>query len=272
MKKYTNRVLVSFSGRCPLECKHCYTLDSDCHKNIQDMDEIEQIIAAVRGLTFDIIYISHDRENFIDEQAGVQLTEELYETFHKSILIITRKCLSQETVIQLAALSKRMANNDHTLFVAVSIPANSSYGITENRDRIATPLDRCELLKRLHLNGINSIFLARPIFPNSIIPIYEVIEMISSYHDYIDAVVASGLAVNDSILERLALSEDRFKFLPGNHSNFLIGSSAKNIKYIDVNSELTIIEKECNEKEIVFSTHSMDAINKLEYRAHYSRS
>lgn len=270
MKTYTNRALVSFSGKCPLECNHCYTLDSDCIKTSQDVDEIEQIIASIRSSPFDIIYVSHDRENFIDEQAGVKLTKALYETFHKSILIITRKCLCQDTIKQLANLSEKMINNNHTLFVAVSIPANSSYGITEKKDRIATPSDRCELLKRIHENGIKSILLARPIFPDSIIPTIEVIEMISSYHSFIDAVVASGLAVNHSILERLAINEDCFKYLPGNHDNYLIGSSAKNIKYIDVNVELTRIKKECNNKEIIFSTHSMDALNQIEHRAYHS--
>ena len=266
MKTYTNRVLVSFSGRCPLECKHCYTLDRDWPKSNQDIDEIEQIVASVQDSIFDIIYISHDRENFIDEQAGFQLTESLYETFHKSILIITRKCLCQDTINKLAALRKKMVANNHSLFVAVSIPANSSYEITEKIDRIATPLDRCELLKSLHQNNITSIFMARPIFPKYIIPTDEVVEMISDYHDYIDAVVASGLAVNNSILERLKLSEDGLRFLPGNHSEFLIGSSAKNIQYLDVNSELKEIEKVCCENGIVFSTHSMDALNQLEYK------
>lgn len=267
MKMYTSRILVSFSGRCPLECKHCYTLDCDSHKNEKDLDEIESIVSSVRGSTFDIIYISHDRENFIDEQAGIKLTESLYAAYKKSILIITRKNLCQSTIKQLAALSKKMKVNGDSLFVAVSIPANSSYGITEKTEQIASPLDRCELLKALHLNGIKSILMARPIFPNAIVPIDEVIEMISDYHEYLDAVVASGLAVNDSILERLGLSESELMFLPGNHSSFLIGSSAKNIKYIDVDAELIKIKKVCDKNRIIFSTHSMDALNQLEYKS-----
>lgn len=264
MREYKKRVLVSFSGKCPLECKHCYTLDHECQKDIPDMDEVKQIIASIRNLSFDIIYVSHDRENFIDEQAGINLVVSLFETYHKSILIITRKCLSQTTIEQLAALGKNMAEHNHSLYIAVSIPANSSYGITENIERIANPSDRCELLKRLHKSGIKSILLARPIFPNSIIPTNEVVEMISDFHDCIDAVVASGLAVNDSILERLRINEKELNYLPGDNNQFLIGSSAKDIKYIDVSSELATIEKKCSEYGIVFSSHSMDALNKLQ--------
>ena len=87
--------------------------------------------------------------------------------------------------------------------------------------------------------------------------------MISSYHEYIDAVIASGLAVNEQILERLRLSEEEFAFLPGNNNEYLIGSSAKNIKYIDVSPELERIKEICLDKGIVFSTHSMDALNQL---------
>ena len=264
MKTYTNRVLVSFQGKCPLECKHCYTLDHVSQKNNQDIDEIEQIISSIRGMKFDIIYVSHDRENFIDEQAGLQLAESLYETFHKSILIITRKCLCQDTIVQLANLRRKMEINSHYLFVAVSIPANSSYGITEKIDKISTPEARCELLKSLHKNGINSILLARPLFPNAIIPTEEIIELITRYHNYIDAVVASGLAINNSILDRLGMNEKDFKCLPGNNDRFLIGSSAKDIKYIDVSAELSEIDRVCNEYGIVFSNHSMDALNKIQ--------
>lgn len=264
MKRYTNRVLVSFTGRCPLECKHCYTLDQDSPKCSQDMEEVEQIVESIYGQLFDIVYVSHDRENFIDEKAGIKLTELLYKTYQRSIFIITRKCFSQDTIRQLATLSRKMADNHHSLFVGVSIPANDSYGITEKKDKIASPIDRCELLKRLHQNGIISILLARPIFPNSIVPTNEVIEMISTYHDCIDAVVASGLAVNDSILERLCLNKKELKYLPGNNNNYLIGSSAKNIKYIDVSSELGEIEKACSEYGIIFSSHSMDALNQLQ--------
>jgi len=261
--KYTKRVLVSFSGRCPLECKHCYTLDCDSPKLNKDIDEVEQIVVSIRGSAFDVIYVSHDRENFIDEQAGIKLTESLYDSYNCSILVITRQCLCQGTIKQLAVLSKRMAANNHSLFVAVSIPANASYGITERTDRIATPLERCEVIKNLHQNGLKSILLARPIFPNAIVPVEEVIDMISLYHEYIDAVVASGLAVNDAIIERLGLNDSELSYLTGDNTGYLIGSSAKNIKYIDVSHELSEIKNACNKHGVVFATHSMDALNQL---------
>lgn len=263
MNKYINRALVSFSGRCPLQCKHCYTLDNDCAEIKNDMHEIEHIIESLRESTFDIIYVSHDRENFVNEQAGVKLTEQLYETYNCSILIITRQCLSQETVRQLAVLSNKMTENKHSLFIAVSIPANSSYGITENVGCIATPLERCQTIKILHQYGLKTILLARPIFPSSIIPVDEVIEMIVSYHEYIDAVVASGIAVNKPIIARLAIDDKGFKYLPGNNAEFLVGSSAKDIKYVDVSSELAAIQNVCKEYGITFSTHSMEALNNL---------
>ena len=83
MKSFSDRVLVSFTGTCPLECKHCYTLDQSEPKNNNDIDEIEQIVESISGSSFDIIYVSHDRENFIDEHSGLRLVESLYDTYRR---------------------------------------------------------------------------------------------------------------------------------------------------------------------------------------------
>ena len=177
--------------------------------------------------------------------------------------MITRINLSQSTVNQLAELNRYMNEANESLFVAVSIPATFSYALTENPDVIASPQERIDCLIRLHNAGIPSILLARPIFPNSIIPSREITELIIENHDSIDAVVASGLAVNEDILSRLNIPIERFSFLPGNNNEYLIGSSAKNIRYIDVNDELSEINSVCKKFGIVFSTHSMDALNQL---------
>lgn len=263
MNNYIERALVSFSGPCPLNCKHCYTLDNDNPSNGDDYSEVEKIVNSISSSSFDIIYVSHDRENFMDEEAGFHLVERLFQTYHKSILIITRKLLNQTTISKLGDLNKLMSKEDKELYIAVSIPANSSYSITENEDLIATPSERYDLLARIHNEGIKSILMARPIFPNKFVPTTEITSSIAKYHNSIDAVVASGLAVNEAILERLQLNADSFKFLPGNNQEFLIGSSAKNIKYIDVTDELSAIEQTCKEYNIVFSTHSMNALNIL---------
>lgn len=265
MNTIKKRKLISFSGYCSVNCKHCYTHDLTQEKKKSDNDEITDIITELDDDddSFDVIYVSRSRENFINEDAGTKLVEKIYQTHKKHIFIITRKCLSDSCIARLAKLNERMKETGLLLSVAVSIPANNSYAITEDVTCIATPEERCDCIRRLHSAGVKTIFMARPVFPNSIIPVNELIDMIKDNAPYINAVVASGLAVNDKILERLQLEKERFNYLPGNNTEFLIGANAKDIKYIDVTPELRKIQKCCQTYDLPFSTHSMQALNDL---------
>lgn len=261
----SRRKLVSFSGRCPVNCKHCYTYEFTHTKTKSDTDEIDSIISNLReDEDFDVVYVSHNRENFIDEEAGVDLVEALYKTLKKHIFIITRKNLNDETINRLSHISERMKADGLLLAVAVSIPANSSYEVTEDVTCIGSPDERCDCLRKLHNSNVKTVFMARPIFPNRIIPVEEILQMIKENASSIDAVVSSGLAVNPSILRRLQMTEDMFSYLPGNNAEFLIGSEAKDIKYIDVREELQIIQNYCESTSIFFAPHSMQALNHLQ--------
>ena len=264
MKTISKRKLVSFSGCCPVNCKHCYTYELAHSKTRSDADEIEGIVSHLNnGEPYDVVYVSHNRENFIDEDAGVDLVEALYKTQKKHIFIITRKSLSNSCISRLAEVSEKMEKTDLLLAVAVSIPANKSYYVTENVACIASPDERCDCIRRLHSAGIKTVFMARPVFPDSIIPVKEITKMIKDNASYIDAVVSSGLAVNSAILERLQMAESSFNYLPGDNAEYLIGSEAENIKYIDVRTELETIQECCRTCSIPFATHSMQALNLL---------
>ena len=256
------RQLVSFTGYCPMNCKHCYTYDLPLNKAKCDSDEIEELIAYLDDAC-DVIYISRSRENFIDEEAGIKLVEGIFHRFQKHILIITRKCLSDAIINRLAIINSKMKEKNLLLSVAISIPANESYYLTEDKSHINTPNDRCDCIRRLHIAGITTIFMARPIFPDRIIPIDEVIGLIKTNASYIDGVVASGLAVNPSILKRLNMEEESFNYLSGDNAEFLIGSEAKDIKYIDVSSEIKRIQDACLTLSLPFSSHSMEVLNML---------
>jgi len=264
MNKISSRKLVSFSGSCPINCKHCYTFEFAQRKTKSDADEIEDIISGLGdGESFDVIYVSHDRENFIDENAGINLVEALYYTQKKHIFIITRKTLSNTCINRLAQVSEKMKGDGLLLAVAISIPANKSYFITEDTSCIASPEARCDCIRRLHNAGIKTIFLARPLFPDNIIPVDEITRMIIDNTSYIDAVVSSGLAVNPAILKRLQMEDYSFNYLSGNNAEFLIGSEVNNIRYIDVKHELEKIQECCKTCTIPFATHSMQALNIL---------
>lgn len=264
MNNINKRALISFSGQCSLNCKHCYTYELNLSSQKSDEKEIPEIINKLNASDeFDVIYLSKSRENFLDEQAGIELIDKLFHSFHKHIFVITRKVLSSNSIKTLSSLSRTMKDSGCSLIIAVSIPAGDSYGFTEDKDQIDSPQNRCEFIKDLHMAGIKTVFMARPIFPNKFVPTNEVVDLICDYSKHIDAVVASGIAINKPILDRLKLTEDDFEYLSGNNEEYLIGSEAKDIRYVDVSKELKVIEQSCIDKSLPFFTHSMHAINHI---------
>lgn len=260
MNQIKTRSLISYEGICPMNCKHCYTYELAHPYSPKTHNEL---LDEIESESSDVIYISRKKENFFNEEEGLRLTVDAYHKFSKHMLIITRKTLSDRCIQHLKELTIEMNQHGHMLAIAVSIPANDSYGITEDSTIIASPEERCNLLRRLHEAHIPTIFMARPLFPNTIIPTKELIDLISKYSPYIDSVVSSGLAVNDAILQRLGFSGFEFNYLPGNHKEYLIGSEADNIKYIDVSTELEDLKAACTAADIPFFTHSMEALNHL---------
>lgn len=265
MKRLLNkRALVSFSGYCPLRCKHCYTYELKQEKNKKDYEEINEIIDSLYNKEFDVVYVSHDRENMIDEKAGVELVKRIYKTFHKPILIITRKVLGGDTITSLSQICESMKANNNIFAVGVSVSANDSYNMLEDISVIDSPEDRFCFIQDLHNNHIPTILMARPILPDNLIPTREIIDLIKKYSPFIDAIVSSGVAVNDGILKRLGMSDSDFNYLPGDNAEFLIGTEVCDIKYVDVKSELERVKECCDECDKPFFTHSMDALNFLE--------
>lgn len=254
------REIVSFDGPCPYNCKHCYTFGlNESVKNTS----IQDIVDSLEGKDFDVIYVSHNKENFLNPSEGIKLCEELYKKYGKDMIAITRNVFNDEELDKLAELSKKMKENDKMFFLAVSIPAKESINITEGNGLIPTPSDRLDFLKRANSKGIKTILVIRPLYPNHIIPVKEALDLIDESYHFIDCVLASGLAVNKSVLSQLNMTEDQFKYLDGDNSNYLIGAVSGDTKYIDVSEELSKIKDKCNTLNIPFFDHSLSAINFL---------
>lgn len=258
---FNNRALVSFSGPCKLQCKHCYTFSKSCaSKCFDDNLECDALIDSIDD-NVDIVYISHDRENFIDEKAGIALANAIFEKKNKSIFIITRCNLSDSCVQELSQLNNKMKERGLILIIAVSVPALKSYDLLEQKDIVATPEERIRVLARLHEKGIKTILMIRPLLPTALIPIEETYQLINLSKYYIDAVVASGIAVNKKILERLGLLDYPFIYMDGNNAEFLIGADVPDIKYVDTEREIKQLFEYCKYNNILCYRHSLDAIN-----------
>lgn len=258
---YKTRVMVSFDGYCPLHCKHCYTYE--LHHQLKKQRTVDEIVESISGKQFDIIYVSQSYENFQKEEDGIELCKALYDRYRKDIFIITRSRLRGEAINQLYELNKKMNDNGNHLFLAVSVCAGKSYGITESINLCPTPEARLENLKQAHECQINTLLIIRPLFPDTIIPVQECIQMIQKAKSYIDVVISSGLIVTQKIEEKLHLANKNIKYSVNGDSEYLANLNKEGVKYLDVEEELKKIELCCKKNAIPFYLHSMPALNHI---------
>ncbi len=250
------REFVSFDGACPLRCKHCYTYQLETAKKARTINEI---IDSIGNAEFDVIYVSQKKENFIDQQMGVALCNALYNRYNKDIFVITRVALSDDTLKDLKILAMEMEKSGNMFYLAVSIPGLSSYGVTETKDIIEPPEKRIDCLKRAKAIGINTILMARPLYPDTIIPVQEILDLIDKCKEYVSCVVASGIAVNDEILKQLGMKSEDFNYLADNE--YLVGAIPCQLDYIDVRKEMKVISNYCKSIALPYFDHSISALN-----------
>jgi len=81
------RQFISFGGVCPFGCNHCYTFSKkykyETPTGIQDMVE------ALSGKGFDIVYVSGHRENFDKPDDGLTLCDTIFDRYNVDILLLT---------------------------------------------------------------------------------------------------------------------------------------------------------------------------------------
>ncbi len=259
MRSLYKRVLVSFDGLCPYHCKHCYTLElsqMSINRNMKD------IVDSISDNDFDVVYVSQKNENFYDPDQGILLCEGLFERYKCDVFMITRNIFSAQQQQRLRTLQMRMKERSNDLFLGVSIPAMTSWLITES-DAVPHPQERIGFLKEMYNIGIPSLLIIRPLYPNNIIPISELLCMIDSFKGNISSVVSSGLILNQKIISRLGLAWEDFRFLPTDNSEYLVGSGIdeKELKYVDVSSEIELLSEKCISSGIPFFRHTMPALS-----------
>jgi DNA repair photolyase len=241
-----NRVFVSFGGKCPFQCLHCYTFSQNF--KTEDFFSIEDIISNLkRKDKFDTIYVSGYRENFENPNDGLDLVEALFSEFKCHILFTTRNVFSEEHILRVSNLNKLMRESNKFLFACVSISAYNSYRQIEPNNKIPSPDKRIEFLKQLYDNDIITFLTLRPIYPDLFIPTKEYLEILEKSYKFCNAVIASGLCVDDYIVERL-------KTFPKDcvSKSEVWAYFNMEVREIDVSKELSEIETFCKEKVLVF--------------------
>lgn len=250
------REFVSFSGKCPYSCLHCYTFTPEYHSIGED--SIAQIVDNLKGANPDVIYISGHKENFISPNKGLELGEKLFETYHCDIMMTTRNVFFKSDIDRLSNLNSKMRVKGRNLFFCVSIPALDSYKKLENNQAIPTPQQRIEFLEKVYAKGIDTFLTIKPLCPNEFIPIEEILQIVEECKAFSTVVLSSGIVVNNHILKRLKDFPLDFKSFEAPLMTCLENDIV--MQYVDVSEELTQIESLCDEYSIPFFQHSMPAI------------
>lgn len=256
MNTVEKRVLVSFDDLCPYQCKHCYTLGiSRTNSN----RSIETIVKSVAEQEFDIVYVSQRRENFINQNQGIELCEQLFEEYKCHILIITRNVFETQHIERLKKLKSKMATVHKKIVVAVSVFATNSYSVSENPNVLPTPYERLHFLKTLAEEGFDTITMIRPVFPNKFVSVEELYEIVDLCETFDTCIVSSGLAVNENILWQLHIQGSELCYME--NVKYLEGAMEGELRFVDVTQELDSLKKYCKHKNIPFFEHSMSAVN-----------
>ncbi|MCM1286214.1 MAG: hypothetical protein NC213_07645 [Acetobacter sp.] len=261
MKKYTKRELVSFNGKCNFNCKHCFALELEDN---QRTNSISQIINSLKSKEFDVIYVSHNKENFINVDEGIELCETLFNTYKKDICVTTRQVIEEQNALKtLKDLNNKMLNSGNSLYFSISIPALYSYDFTENKTFVPTPIQRILFMKSLKNMGIKVILTVRPLFPEKYIEKQEIIDLIRISQPFVDAVTTGGLIATDEILKRLSINKNDIDLSVNNDSDYLVGAVKENAMFVNVNKEIEYLKEICQKNNLQFFKHSMDALNYL---------
>ena len=250
------RVLVSFDDICPYQCKHCYTLDIPRTRYNRSIFEI---VKSIEKEKFDIVYVSQRRDNFVTPDEGISLCEELFAKYNTNIFAITRNIFDDNQIARIVALKNRMKDAGKTIIVASSVFATKSYLKSENPVKIPSPYARMKFIKCLKEQGIKVLVIVRPVFPESIVPMSELYELVDICRNTGVCIVSSGLAINDDICWRLNLRSDGIQYLENVH--YLEGAMEGKLKFVDVKNEISKLKQYCEDSGVVFFDHTMQALN-----------
>ena len=249
-----NRVFVSFGGKCSFQCLHCYTFSQNFHT--EDFYSIEDIVKNLKTKNkFEIIYVSGYKENFENPDCGIDLVESLYYEFKCHILFTTRNVFNEKQISRISNLNKLMRKENKHLFACVSISANNSYKKIEPNNIIPSPEKRLKFVEQLYNNNIITFLTLRPIYPDKFISTREYLTILEKSYKYCNAVIASGISVDEYILKRLKTFPEKYVSKSKKWAYFDM-----EVSDVDVSKELHEIEEFCERKVPVFES-SIPAIN-----------
>lgn len=242
------REFISFGGKCPYKCKHCYTFIPEYKYDAEaSVDSLVQPLTTIPHI--DIVYVSGHKECFVNPDEGISLCEKIYSTASCDILFTTRSCFSPSHIDRLSKLNEMMRRSGHILFGCISIPALYSYEKIERPSLVPSPEKRMGTLKALYEKGIITLLTVRPLFHNCFIPITEPLEIVDRCSSFSNAVLSSGLVKSSYISSALNYPANQ-KIKDKREIMKCLNQQDVIIEYCDVSEELSTLERFCSEKAI----------------------
>lgn len=252
---HKERAFISYDGKCPFRCKHCYTVSLDSNPN----RTVDEILNDIKFEKFDIIYVSQKNENFVNPSDGLLLCEKAFDYYNTNLVIITRNVFDEECLNRLFNLHTKMNLKGRKIIVGVSFVSLNNSEISERLDIIPSPQSRISFLKKLHSLDIPCFALIRPVFPKELIPLDDIENLIDECKKFVNCIVASELAVNSIIEKNLGICFNSYCCFKS--SEYLNGAINTDLKFLQLDEEMRFIAQKCKSDNIHFFTHSMQAIN-----------
>lgn len=180
------KVTVSLGGRCPLSCRHCYTVTTQfVHPPTRTAADIVAGLSVLPEGTFNVICVSGDTDCFIDAELGTDLLSVLCESFPRvAIMFTTRLVPPPHCVNRLGYLAKQCSRREQLLIPCISVVTFSYPNRIELPDRVPSTPDRMEFLQAMSEAGLPTILAMRPTFPFSVVSSVEVAAIVEHAFRY----------------------------------------------------------------------------------------
>jgi hypothetical protein len=174
------KVTVSLGGRCPLNCRHCYTTVSAF--TTAPRLSVEEVVDSLVPLDdlFDIICVSGDTDCFLDEREGLSLIATLVRIFPEAHLMFTTRIVPGDDVVdELGRLAADMAERHRLMLPGVSLVSPDFPNFSEKSHLIASTDARIELLSTFTELGMATLFALRPTFPFALVSADQVRQLLT---------------------------------------------------------------------------------------------
>lgn len=202
---YERRVHISLeaSPECRNGCVYCYSPYVSPVNRFPSTDHMMQALKHDKD-RYDMIGQGCEQELFTDQARAIEIMN-MWASLGKIILFSTKTKLTDGTIEALKHVDGRLKNQGSYLFAQVSMVS----GITRRDLEPCAPSveDRIDTLERLSAAGIYTSAYIKPLLPETIVPMHEIMEIVDKTAGFADCYVIGSFYFEPHILRNMRLME-----------------------------------------------------------------